>query len=202
MLPQTYELPGAILLILGGAVACVAGYRLFKTVLGVYGFIFGALIASSVMGVTNTARHGDGRPRGRAGWRGGDERWRGSSASRSSAPGSARWRHISSGARSGPSDPPAVAVIVASVVGAIVAMVLQRYVIVIGTAFGGAWTIIVGVLNAMAAQCRHASPPAPTVVWILYPLTPSADAPWVPMAWIVLGLFGTLVQLGLTSKRK
>src|SRR5262245_63445574 len=54
MLPQTYALPGALLLVLGGALACVAGHRLFKTVLAVYGFIFGALIAISVMGASNT----------------------------------------------------------------------------------------------------------------------------------------------------
>src|SRR4030095_14505319 len=40
-------------------------------------------------------------------------------------------------------DPPAGAVILASVCGAIVAMVLQRYVIVVGTAFAGAWTMLV-----------------------------------------------------------
>ncbi len=55
----------------------------------------------------------------------------------------------------GTDDPPAVAVIVVSVVGAVVAMVLQRYVIIIGTAFGGAWTIIVGVTNAMAARAAR-----------------------------------------------
>ena len=34
MLPPAYELPAAILLILGGALACFAGYRLFTIVLG------------------------------------------------------------------------------------------------------------------------------------------------------------------------
>src|SRR5882672_3288368 len=54
MLPHSYELPAAILLVLGGALSCFAGYRLFKIVLGIYGFILGALLASSMMGVTNT----------------------------------------------------------------------------------------------------------------------------------------------------
>ena len=40
-------------------------------------------------------------------------------------------------------DPPAVTVIVLAVIGAIGAMLLQRYVIIVATAFGGAWTIIV-----------------------------------------------------------
>src|SRR5262245_17450607 len=54
MLPAGYELPAAILLILGGALACLAGYRLFRIVLGIYGFVLGAMLTSSMVGVTNT----------------------------------------------------------------------------------------------------------------------------------------------------
>src|SRR5689334_1869562 len=54
MLPPAYELPAALILILGGALACFAGYRLFRVVLAVYGFLLGAMIASSMMGITNT----------------------------------------------------------------------------------------------------------------------------------------------------
>src|SRR5689334_12215362 len=54
MLPHGFEQPTAIVLLLGGALACFAGYRLFRIVLGIYGFILGAMIASSVVGVTNT----------------------------------------------------------------------------------------------------------------------------------------------------
>ena len=54
MLPHSYELPAAILLVLGGALSCFAGYRLFKIVLGIYGFVLGAMLASSTMGVTNS----------------------------------------------------------------------------------------------------------------------------------------------------
>ena len=54
MLPHGYEQPASIALLLGGALACFAGYRLFRIVLGIYGFILGAMIASSVVGVSNT----------------------------------------------------------------------------------------------------------------------------------------------------
>src|SRR5437667_1956243 len=54
MLPHAYGPPAATLLVLGGALSCVAGYRLFRVVLGVYGFILGAMLASSMMGVSNT----------------------------------------------------------------------------------------------------------------------------------------------------
>ena len=39
MLPPSYEFPAAILLVIGGAVACFAGYRLFRFVLAIYGFL-------------------------------------------------------------------------------------------------------------------------------------------------------------------
>ena len=50
MLPAAYQLPAAVVLIVGGLVACFFGYRLFKFVLGIFGFILGALAASSIFG--------------------------------------------------------------------------------------------------------------------------------------------------------
>ena len=52
--------------------------------------------------------------------------------------------------------------------GAIGAMVLQRYVIIVATAFGGAWTMIVGGL-AIAGDRGAARAAAAGDVWILYP---------------------------------
>ena len=52
MLPQAYGLPVAILLVLGGTLACFTGYRLLRTVLGIYGFILGAMLASSFRNVS------------------------------------------------------------------------------------------------------------------------------------------------------
>src|SRR4029079_4445651 len=54
MLPHSSELPAEIRLVLAGALSCFAGYRLFKIVLGIYGFVLGAMLASSTMGVTNS----------------------------------------------------------------------------------------------------------------------------------------------------
>ena len=54
MLPHGYEQPTSMVLLLGGVLACFAGYRLFRIVLGIYGFILGAMIASSVVGMSNT----------------------------------------------------------------------------------------------------------------------------------------------------
>ena len=88
-----------------------------------------------------------------------------------------------------------------SIVGAIGAMMLQRYVIIVATAFGGAWTMIVGGL-AVAGDRGAARAASAGDVWILYPLTPAPGQRWVPVAWIVLGLIGTGVQLGITGRKR
>src|SRR2546429_3150081 len=43
MLPHAYELPAAVLLVLVGALTCFAGYKLFRIVLTIWGFILGAM---------------------------------------------------------------------------------------------------------------------------------------------------------------
>src|ERR1700742_1516399 len=200
MLPHSYELPAAILLVLGGTLSCFAGYRLFKIVLGIYGFVLGAMLASSTMGVTNSTgmivaslvggvcgalllmfAYFIGIALVGAGL-------------------GALVAHVawSSLGRSG--DPPAIAVVVLSIVGSIGAMFLQRYVIVVATAFGGAWTVIVGGL-AVTGDRGAARATSAGDVWILYPTSPAPGQKWVPIAWIVLGLIGTGVQLGITGRK-
>jgi hypothetical protein len=201
MLPHSYELPAAILLVLGGALSCFAGYRLFKVVLGIYGFILGALLASSTMGVTNTTgmivaalvggiagalllmfAYFIGIALVGAGL--------------GALVAHVAWSSVGKGG-----DPPAVAVVVLSVVGSVGAMFLQRYVIVVATAFGGAWTVIVGGL-AIAGDRGASRAASAGDVWILYPTSPAPGQRWVPVAWIVLGLIGTIVQLGITGRKR
>jgi hypothetical protein len=98
-----------------------------------------------------------------------------------------------------PGDPPAVAVIALAVVGAILAMILQRYVIIVSTAFGGAWTMILGAVALTGDKATHA---VAAESWILYPLSPAPGQRWVSVAWVVLGLFGTATQIGVTGKKK
>jgi hypothetical protein len=74
-------------------------------------------------------------------------------------------------------------------------------VIVVGTAFGGAWTILVGALALAAWQ--GAAPRGTGGAWILYPLSPAPEAGWlVTAAWVALGLTGMAVQLALTARHK
>jgi hypothetical protein len=73
--------------------------------------------------------------------------------------------------------------------------------VIVGTAFGGAWTMIVG---AMAVIGNRAAMAAATSgqVWVIYPLDPAPDQRWLPVAWIVLSLVGAAVQLGWTGGEK
>jgi hypothetical protein len=200
MLPTNYQLPAAVLFMLGGALTCFAGYRLFRVVLGIYGFIFGAAIASSVVGVSNTmgmvvaalvggligalvliVAYFVGIALIGAGF--------------GALVAHVVWTRIQTG------DPPPLLIIAVAILGAIGAMLLQRYVIIVGTAFGGAWTLLYGALVAMGSPIA-----APAIasrgVWILYPLSPAYGPIWNWIAWIVLGLIGTFVQLNFTAGRK
>lgn len=208
MLPQAYEPAAALLLVLGGALACFAGYRVFRLVLGIYGFILGAFIASSIPAANNTiglivaaivggvvgavilvlayfvaiALVG---------------------AAVGAVIAHVTWTtlpHIGWAQTAG-GDPPALLVIGLAVAGAVAAMVLQRYVIIVGTAFGGAWTLVIGAI-ALSRGPGALRPAAANHVWILYPLDPAPGERWVPLAWVALGVIGTAVQLGVTGRRR
>ena len=147
MLPVTLQIPAAIILVLGGAVACFAGYRFFRIVLGLYGFVLGALLATTVAGAGSTS-----------------------------------------------------SLLLWAVVGALAAMWLQRYVVVTGTAFGGAWTLLVGVLALMGDATAQAAAVA-NDVWVVYPLDPAPGRRWLPMIWLALGVAGMFIQLRKSGPR-
>jgi hypothetical protein len=200
VLPHSYQLPAAILLVLGGALSCFAGYRLFKIVLGIYGFVLGAMLASSAMGATNTTGM---IVAALAGGVCGAALLMFAYFIGIALVGAglgALVAHVAwSGIRTG--DPPAIAVIVLSIMGSIGAMFMQRYVIIVATAFGGAWTVIVGGLAATGDR-GAAKAAAAGDVWILYPTSPAPGQKWVPVAWILLGLIGTALQMGITGKKR
>ena len=92
-------------------------------------------------------------------------------------------------------------IVLFTIVGAAAAMYLQRYFIIVGTAFGGAWTLIVGAMALVGNPAALAAAAAGDV-WVAYPMNPAPGQRWVPVAWIVLGLIGTGVQLGWTGGEK
>ena len=196
MLPSAYLLPAAVVLLAGGLTACFYGYRLFKVVLGLFGFIVGALAASSLFGA-------------------GDTTMMVIAAIVGGIAGAALllaayfvgvalvgaglgallvnmiWTQIEG-------DPHPAVVIIFSVAGAVIATWLQRYVIILATAFTGAWTMLVGGLALMgdSGPLRAA---AAGDVWVAYPLNPAPGMRWVPWAWFALGAFGALVQMRWTG---
>lgn len=199
MLPAIYQLPAALLLLLGGAVACFFGYRLFRTVLAFAGFIIGGFAASSVFGVSDTmpmlvafvvgglvgagvlvAAYFLGVALVGAGL--------GAAAAHLLFAASDR-------------DPHFLVLVFLTIVGAAGAMYLQRYFLIVGTGFGGAWTLIVGAMALAGSQESGAAIP-PGDVWVLYPFDPAPGQRWLPLAWIVLGALGTAVQLGWTGGEK
>ncbi len=199
MLPHSYEIPAALFLVLGGALSCFAGYRLFKITLAIYGCIFGAMFTSSLMAASNTtgmilAAIGGGLA--------------GAlifvfayfigialiGAGLGALVAHVGWSYVR------PGDPPAAAIIVLAILGAVGAMLLQRYVIIVTTAFGGAWMLMLGALAIADRGAERASRVGD--VWILYPTSVGPGRSWVPVAWIVLGVIGTVVQLGVTARKQ
>ena len=98
-------------------------------------------------------------------------------------------------------DPHFLVLILFTVVGAAGAMYLQRYFIIVGTAFGGAWTLIVGAM-ALVGDPGGAGGGCGQRRLGGLSAGPRAGQRWVPLAWIVLGLTGTGVQLGWTGGEK
>lgn len=196
MLPISYQLPAAVVLLLAGLLACVAGYRLLKYVLALFGFILGGLAASAVFGPTETAYMAGAFLLG--GVAGAVIMVAASfigvalvGAGLGAALVTLAWTRL-------PGEPHPYVVILASVAGAWLATWLQRYVVVVGTAFGGAWAVIVGALALTGDKAKLAAA-ATGDVWVPYPMQPAPGQAWVPWAWIALGLVGTFLQLRVTS---
>jgi uncharacterized protein DUF4203 len=198
MLPASLQTPAALILLIGGAIACFAGYRVFRVVLGIYGFILGALFASGAMGTEHTT-------------------WMIVAALAGGVAGaliliaayfvgvallgagigaltaSLIWASFGS-------EPGALSVIVFAIAGALGALALQRYVIVGATAFGGAWTLVIGAMALIGTRAATAA--ARGNVWLPYPMHPAPGQYWILLIWIALGIAGVAVQLMITGKQK
>jgi hypothetical protein len=197
MLPAAYQLPAALVLLLGGTVSCFFGYRLFRIVLAIFGFVIGALIPSSFLPMSSgtwtilaVALVGGMMGAGvmiAAYFVGVALVGAGLGAVAANLVFSATGQ-----------DPHYLVLVLMTLLGAAGAMYLQRYFIIVGTAFGGAWTLIVGAA-ALFGDSTALAAAAASDVWVAYPLNPAPGRGWVKLAWIVLGLIGATVQLGWTG---
>jgi hypothetical protein len=77
-------------------------------------------------------------------------------------------------------------------------MSFQKYFIVVFTAFGGAWTLILGVMALIGDQAARAAATGGNV-WVIYPLNPAPGQGWLPYVWVIVGIIGAATQLGLTA---
>src|SRR5688572_2340539 len=198
MLPATFQTPAAIVLLLGGLLACFAGYRVFRVVLAIYGFILGALVASSFMGTDQTMWMV-------LTWVAGGVigalillvAYFAGVALLGAGIGAAAAHMIWAAFKS---EPAILIVILFSVAGALAALALQRYVIIIATAFGGAQTALIGAA-ALLGDSRAAQA-ATRAVYRVYPLDPIPNTYWDAAIAAALGAVGVLVQLMVTAKGK
>jgi hypothetical protein len=199
MLPASYQLPAAAILLGGGIISCFFGYRLFRTVLAIFGFILGALAASSLFGVSDTGLMVVAAV---AGGLLGAFVLIAAYFVGVALVGAGLGAVIANLAfAAGDRDPSVFIVILFSIAGAVGATYLQRYFIIVGTAFGGAWTMIVG---AMALVGDRTALKAATSgdVWVAYPLNPAPGQRWVVVVWLLMSAIGAGVQLGITGGEK
>ncbi len=190
MLPVSFQLPAGLLLVLAGVVSCFAGYRLFRVVLGIFGFIVGWLFVSSAMGTEQTlwmllAAFGGGL----------------AGALILIAAYFVGVALIGAGVGAGAAsviwasfgrEPGLVPVIVLAILGALGALALQRYVIIVATAFGGAQTTVVGAAAILGN--RAAAESAARTVYSVYPLDPMPGTSMDAGASLILGIAGVLGQ--------
>jgi hypothetical protein len=188
MLPGSFQMPAAVILLLGGLCSCFAGYRIFRFVLAFFGFMVGVLFVSSAMGTDQTlwmigaslvggligalvlfaayfvgvALIGAGLGAGLA---------------------MVLWAAVDR-------EPGIIPVIILAVLGAIGALWAQRHVIIVATAFAGAQTAVVGAAELMTGRRT-----ATRDMFHVYLLDPLPNTRWDLVAFVVLAALGLVFQL-------
>ena len=181
------QLPVAIILLGGGLVATFSGYRLFRALLVLYGFVAGVVIASLLV---------DGL-----------ETWMAIGATLSGGVVGAAFVRIvwvAGVALIGASlavfalhllidgDPDVWLVVATSIGGAVISVKTRRQVLIVGTAFGGSWTALVGGMALF--QQRAALAVTVGDLSQLFPVAPLTEQITFAVAWLVAGTLGLLVQ--------
>lgn len=198
MLPAAFQLPAGVVLLAVGLLACFAGYRLFRAVLTIYGFILGALFASSLVAPSNAPAMLVAIVVGGiagalvlfAGYFAGVVLV---GAALGALVLNSFWIQVRG------TEPQALLVILFAAIGAVVALAAQRYVVVVATAFTGAQIAVAGLAAALERRALHR--PGADDVWIGHLGLPTFGRQWPFFAWLALGVLGTLVQLASGSRR-
>lgn len=198
MLPLAYRTPGSIVLLAAGLLATFAGYRFFRVVLGLFGFLIGAAAASTIVGAEQTPYLvGAAIVGGIIGALILIGAYFVGVALLGAGLGAAAvtliWSQLGA-------DPHALIVIVAAVFGALGALAMQRYVIIISTAFGGAATAIASAVTLAGSGSPIVAERAD--VWPIYLVIPAPESRWVVIAWLLLGAAGVAVQITVTAREE
>lgn len=198
MLPETLHVPAAVLFLAGGVLSCFLGQRTFRIVLGLYGLVVGVLVTGSLIGPADTTRDillligggiGGAIALVLAYFIG---------VALIGAAFAALAVHAVA-AQFG-IEPPAMVVVACTIVGALLALAVQHYVIVVGTAFGGAWLLVMGALGLWHRESVTGLGGAASG-WQAYPLRPAPGESWVLVVWLMLAIAGLVTQFRLATPR-
>jgi hypothetical protein len=180
-----------------GLLTCFAGYRLFRLLLAVYGFVLGAVVGLAMA----------------SGLTGGETLWVIAGALIGGltgavllvllffvgifvigAAGGALLANLVGGGLAW--DVPALVTVLAAVAGGVLALFLQRFGIVAFTALNGAWAVVGGVAALFTGRALELS-----VMLGRLDAWEGADLPYLVglIAWLGLALIGAAVQLATTS---
>jgi hypothetical protein len=199
MLPGSYQIPTGVLLMLVGLVACFAGYRFFRIVLTVYGFVLGALFASTLVHPTDTAALLVALAVG--GLLGAAILWFGylvGVALGGGALGAVAVRYGWMALKG--SEPGILVVAFAAVAGAAIAVTLQKHFVILATAFVGAETAVAGLTSFLTR--RSDGRPGFDDVWVGHLSFPVPGRRWTFLGWVALGIVGAFVQFRAGAPRR
>lgn len=190
------HIPVAIILLGGGLLACFLGYRLLRVLLAVYGFVGGVMVATlftdelttwvAVLVIVGGGLIGS--VLSFAAYLAGVAL---AGAALAAFVVNAVWARVEG-------EPIFWVVLAVCLAGALVSLALRRYVIIVGTSFGGAWSAIVGGLALAGNTAAVAG--ASGDVSQLYPLVSANGHMGFVLGWVGLGALATLIQLRATSR--
>ena len=193
-----FQVPVAIILLGGGLLACFVGYRLLRTLLALYGFIGGVVIASMFVSqletwlaiIATVAGGLAGSVIAVVAYLAGVAVL---GAGLAAVALNVAWSY-----RGG--EPNTWLVLAVCLVGAVLALAVRRYVLIVATSFGGAWTAIVG---GMALAGNSAALAAATGnVEQLPPLADARANLGFVLGWCGLGGVAVFFQLRDMFRRR
>ena len=189
MASGSLHVPVAIILLGGGLLACFWGYRLLRPLLAAYGFIGGAIGATLFIdGLQTWVAVIVTLAAGLAGALVAVLTYLAGVALFGAALGAVLLNAVSAAP-----EPDLWFVLGACLTGALLALAVRRYVLILATSFGGAWTTLVGALALAGNSAAVAA--AGGNLEALPPVADPRAQLWFVVGWCGLGATAMLIQL-------